>query len=124
MVSLEFLPITSSAAEEASGMWYKQTFRTLPLTQMQDPFNICAAVLDDDCWALDTVEDPQHQGRPLLGLADKTRNHCRVGTFAYNAIHIADFAVSLPGTPLWIAFTYSDMSKVQNINKFFAPAGW
>ena len=91
---------------------------------MQDPFNICAAVLDDDCWALDTVEDPQHQGCPLLGLADKTRNHCRVGTFAYNAIHIADFAVSLPGTPLWIAFTYSDMSKVQNINKFFAPAGW
>ncbi|OAG18441.1 hypothetical protein CC77DRAFT_190843 [Alternaria alternata] len=30
----------------------------------------------------------------------------------------------LPGTPLWIAFTYSDMSKVQHINKFFAPAGW
>ncbi|KAI4618142.1 uncharacterized protein J4E87_008152 [Alternaria ethzedia] len=30
----------------------------------------------------------------------------------------------LPGTPLWIAFTYSKMHQIQDINKVFAPAGW
>lgn len=31
---------------------------------------------------------------------------------------------SLPGTPLWIAFTYSDMPEVERIRNYFAPAGW
>ncbi|KAE8833111.1 hypothetical protein CFE70_004161 [Pyrenophora teres f. teres 0-1] len=30
----------------------------------------------------------------------------------------------LPGTPLWIAFTYSNWGGVNLINHFFAPAGW
>lgn len=31
---------------------------------------------------------------------------------------------SLPGTPLWIAFTYSDLPQIRRINEYFAPAGW
>ncbi|KAF2995234.1 hypothetical protein E8E13_002637 [Curvularia kusanoi] len=30
----------------------------------------------------------------------------------------------LPGTPLWIAFTYSNMPEVEAIRRYFAPAGW
>ncbi|KAF1927138.1 uncharacterized protein M421DRAFT_182368 [Didymella exigua CBS 183.55] len=30
----------------------------------------------------------------------------------------------LPGTPLWIAFTYSNIPEVIRIRKYFAPAGW
>lgn len=30
----------------------------------------------------------------------------------------------LPGTPLWIAFTYSNSDKITDINRYFAPAGW
>ncbi|KAJ4333214.1 hypothetical protein N0V87_007769 [Didymella glomerata] len=30
----------------------------------------------------------------------------------------------LPGTPLWIAFTYSSMPEINRINNYFAPAGW
>ncbi|KAL5114342.1 hypothetical protein ACEQ8H_007779 [Pleosporales sp. CAS-2024a] len=30
----------------------------------------------------------------------------------------------LPGTPLWLAFTFSDIRGVGNINQWFAPAGW
>ncbi|EUC39131.1 hypothetical protein COCCADRAFT_31859 [Bipolaris zeicola 26-R-13] len=30
----------------------------------------------------------------------------------------------LPGTPLWIAFTYSNMEIATSVNRFFAPAGW
>lgn len=30
----------------------------------------------------------------------------------------------LPGTPLWIAFTYSDLTQIKRINEYFAPAGW
>lgn len=30
----------------------------------------------------------------------------------------------LPGTPLWIAFTYSDLPQIRRINEYFAPAGW
>ncbi|KAJ4376770.1 hypothetical protein N0V86_006887 [Didymella sp. IMI 355093] len=30
----------------------------------------------------------------------------------------------LPGTPLWIAFTYSDMPEIARIRNYFAPAGW
>ncbi|KAL6706022.1 hypothetical protein ACN47E_006124 [Coniothyrium glycines] len=30
----------------------------------------------------------------------------------------------LPGTPLWIAFTYSDLPLILDINKYFVPAGW
>ncbi|KAF2828040.1 hypothetical protein CC86DRAFT_203503 [Ophiobolus disseminans] len=30
----------------------------------------------------------------------------------------------LPGTPLWIAFTFSNLQQIVDINKFFAPAGW
>jgi hypothetical protein len=30
----------------------------------------------------------------------------------------------LPGTPLWIAFTYSNLPSILAINKFFPPAGW
>ncbi|KAF2024142.1 hypothetical protein EK21DRAFT_79323 [Setomelanomma holmii] len=30
----------------------------------------------------------------------------------------------LPGTPLWIAFTFSNLVEIKNINGYFAPAGW
>ncbi|EOA85300.1 uncharacterized protein SETTUDRAFT_90966 [Exserohilum turcica Et28A] len=30
----------------------------------------------------------------------------------------------LPGTPLWIAFTYTSVSNVDGITEYFAPAGW
>lgn len=30
----------------------------------------------------------------------------------------------LPGTPMWLAFTYSDVPAVLTINKYFPPAGW
>ncbi|KAF2120127.1 hypothetical protein BDV96DRAFT_318958 [Lophiotrema nucula] len=30
----------------------------------------------------------------------------------------------LPGTPLWMAFTYGNVSPMLAINKFFVPAGW
>ncbi|KZM20362.1 hypothetical protein ST47_g8523 [Ascochyta rabiei] len=30
----------------------------------------------------------------------------------------------LPGTPLWIAFTYSNMPEIAQIRNYFAPAGW
>ncbi|KAJ4402687.1 hypothetical protein N0V91_007062 [Didymella pomorum] len=30
----------------------------------------------------------------------------------------------LPGTPLWIAFTYSNMPEIARIKNYFAPAGW
>ncbi|KAF2749290.1 hypothetical protein M011DRAFT_465727 [Sporormia fimetaria CBS 119925] len=30
----------------------------------------------------------------------------------------------LPGTPLWMAFTYAEMPAVLAINKYFPPAGW
>ncbi|KAJ4325273.1 hypothetical protein N0V94_000797 [Neodidymelliopsis sp. IMI 364377] len=30
----------------------------------------------------------------------------------------------LPGTPLWIAFTYSNMPEIVQIRNYFAPAGW
>ncbi|KAF1914506.1 hypothetical protein BDU57DRAFT_296334 [Ampelomyces quisqualis] len=30
----------------------------------------------------------------------------------------------LPGTPLWIAFTFSQLEGVLKINNYFAPAGW
>ncbi|KAF2265181.1 hypothetical protein CC78DRAFT_208083 [Lojkania enalia] len=30
----------------------------------------------------------------------------------------------LPGTPLWMAFTYSNMPAIYSINRYFAPAGW
>ncbi|OAL56330.1 hypothetical protein IQ07DRAFT_4545 [Pyrenochaeta sp. DS3sAY3a] len=31
----------------------------------------------------------------------------------------------LPGTPLWIAFTYAtEIQSIEDINRYFAPAGW
>lgn len=30
----------------------------------------------------------------------------------------------LPGTPLWLAFTYSNNSTIGEVNKWFIPAGW
>ncbi|KAH7128448.1 hypothetical protein B0J11DRAFT_271401 [Dendryphion nanum] len=30
----------------------------------------------------------------------------------------------LPGTPLWMAFTYSKLPAIAAINKYFSPAGW
>ncbi|KAJ4373254.1 hypothetical protein N0V83_003548 [Neocucurbitaria cava] len=30
----------------------------------------------------------------------------------------------LPGTPLWIAFTYADLPEIFRINDYFTPAGW
>ncbi|KAF2874233.1 hypothetical protein BDV95DRAFT_327465 [Massariosphaeria phaeospora] len=30
----------------------------------------------------------------------------------------------LPGTPLWMAFTYSKLPAMVSLNKYFAPAGW
>ncbi|CAO2652563.1 Nn.00g008460.m01.CDS01 [Neocucurbitaria sp. VM-36] len=30
----------------------------------------------------------------------------------------------LPGTPLWIAFTYSQLPEISHINDYFTPAGW
>jgi hypothetical protein len=40
------------------------------------------------------------------------------------AVHVTYALFSLPGTPLWIAFTYSNMESVKSITRFFAPAGW
>jgi hypothetical protein len=31
---------------------------------------------------------------------------------------------SLPGTPLWIAFTYSQMPEMSHIKAYFPPPGW
>ncbi|KAH7080873.1 hypothetical protein FB567DRAFT_114530 [Paraphoma chrysanthemicola] len=36
---------------------------------------------------------------------------------------LAIFA-GLPGTPLWIAFTFSNLDEIKSINGYFAPAGW
>ncbi|PSN74900.1 hypothetical protein BS50DRAFT_540537 [Corynespora cassiicola Philippines] len=36
---------------------------------------------------------------------------------------LAIFA-GLPGTPLWMTFTYANVPGMVSINKFFAPAGW
>ncbi|KAH8731630.1 hypothetical protein GQ44DRAFT_642883 [Phaeosphaeriaceae sp. PMI808] len=30
----------------------------------------------------------------------------------------------LPGTPLWVAFTFSRLDEMYNISKYFPPAGW
>jgi hypothetical protein len=95
----------------------------LRLISSQDPFDIGSALLDDDCRSLDTLEDPSHQGRPFLGMANETCNHCWVCAFVRLFKHLLT-ASSLPGTPLWIAFTYSNLDKVTDINKYFAPAGW
>jgi hypothetical protein len=124
MVSLEFLPIISSAAEGANGMWLQYNRITISLTVPQDSLNLGAVVLDNGGWTMDTMEDSQHQGRALMGLADETCHHCWVCIFAPCVLHVAYTTFSLPGTPLWIAFTYSDMPKIQAINTFFAPAGW
>jgi len=36
----------------------------------------------------------------------------------------AHHLVRLPGTPLWILFTYSTLPAISNINSHFPPAGW
>ena len=52
------------------------------LTVIQDPVDFCAAILDSTCRTLDPVEDSSHQGCALLGMADQTGDHCRVGVDA------------------------------------------
>jgi hypothetical protein len=39
---------------------------------------------------MDTMEDSQHQGRPLLGLANETCNHCRVCLSAPRIVRITN----------------------------------
>jgi hypothetical protein len=56
-------------------------FSQLRLTTMQDSINISAAILDYDCRPLDIMEDPEHQGRPFLGMANATCNHRWVCAF-------------------------------------------
>jgi len=57
-------------------------------------------------------------------MADQARHHCRVRIVqTQNEIEI-DLSYSLPGTPLWIAFTYSNMPEIIKIRNYFAPAGW
>jgi hypothetical protein len=124
MVSSESPPIILSAAEEVNGMLCQQIYEVLRLTVIQDSLNIRTAVLDNDRWPVDIMEDPQHQGRPLMGLANETCHHCWVRAFVLHTFYIAYIVFSLPGTPLWIAFTYSKMHQIQEINRFFAPAGW
>ncbi|KAF1980305.1 hypothetical protein BU23DRAFT_522344 [Bimuria novae-zelandiae CBS 107.79] len=52
----------------------------------------------------------------------KIRNVHDVHSWAWQT-RLAIFA-GLPGTPLWIAFTQSNISGIQSINRFFPPAGW
>jgi hypothetical protein len=93
------------------------------LTFLQDPFNFRTTVLDSCCWAVDTVEDPTYQGRPLLGMANEACNSRRVCVTPCTNLHLL-ITHRLPGTPLWIAFTFSNLGGVASINNYFAPAGW
>jgi hypothetical protein len=45
-------------------------------------------------------------------------------TIAYPIQNNFNSCYSLPGTPLWMAFTYSKLSAMQSINLYFPPAGW
>lgn len=94
------------------------------LIRVQDSIDFCSIVLDDASGPLDSMEDPRHQGRPLMGLANKTGHHCWVCLFSAFLTQITYILASLPGTPLWIAFTYSNMNIATSVNRFFAPAGW
>ena len=57
-------------------------------------------------------------------MANQAGHHCRVCVTEYWFDADANLTLSLPGTPLWIAFTYSDMPEIAQIRNYFAPAGW
>lgn len=73
---------------------------------------------------MDTMEDSTYQGRTFLGLADQACNYRRVRVTTNRRFATTNSFFSLPGTPLWIAFTFSRLDGIYDINQYFPPAGW
>jgi hypothetical protein len=122
-----FGPVVDALQCRRGGEWYDahSGFVEISLTHLQDSIYLHSALLDGDRWPLDSVEDSQSKRRSLLGLANKACNHGRASFESSFCICVALTVSSrLPGTPLWMAFTYSKIPAMLAINRYFAPAGW
>lgn len=73
---------------------------------------------------MDSLEDSSYQRCPFVGMANEACYHRRVCIRAPRSDILANTGQSLPGTPLWIAFTFSNLPEIFKINEYLAPAGW
>lgn len=79
--------------------WFENICRTLSLTIAQASIHLGTTLLDSNGWALDTVEDPTHQGRALMGLADEACNPCGVCVIPCTQTLLADHPTAYLALP-------------------------